>query len=408
MQRAWLPLGIGLLLSGVSPVYAQAPTHRPQPVAKPLTALSAKALVQRESPAIVTVFNVGTSGRPEAMGTGFIVRADGVVVTNFHVVRGATDAQVKLKTGEIYDRVTVFDYDERRDIAILKIRARELPTVQLGDSEKVVPGDKAFAIGNPEGFDYTVSDGLVSARRVINGTEKLQITVPISHGSSGGPLYNEFGEVIGITTEGIMEGAQLINFAVPVKYVESMLEGTPRNLTLAQMASETHTAPAPPPPPPAPAPSAPPNPPAGNTGSGGGTTYTEPTGHLTVTLPPGWRAEESKGALMSLTNGSSFVLLFSGTGDANSLFQQAMTRVKSQGQLTNLVAWSKYFESDEAASQIRAQTFTANLKDGPKVKLFLAGLHASNAAIFCIGIVNDASQSDLNETIKVFTSASWN
>jgi len=156
MQDAWLPLRLVLALAlGAIPALSQAPPQRkPQPAAKAVhQPLTAKALVQRESPAIVTVFNIGASGKPESMGSGFIVRSDGVVVTNFHVVRGAMEAQIKLKTGEIYDRVTVFDFDERRDIAILTIRARDLPTVQLGDSEKAVPGDKAYAIGNPEGFD---------------------------------------------------------------------------------------------------------------------------------------------------------------------------------------------------------------------------------------------------------------
>ncbi|MGB0036018.1 MAG: trypsin-like peptidase domain-containing protein [Candidatus Acidiferrales bacterium] len=410
MQRAFRSLVVlPALLVASAATFAQAPARKPQPASKPTGqtgVLSAKSLVQRESPAIVTVFNVGASGKPEAMGSGFIVRADGVVVTNFHVVRGASDAQVKLKNGEIYDNVLMFDFDQRRDIAILKIRATNLPTVHLGDSEKLVPGDKAFAIGNPEGYDYTVSDGLISARRVIEGTEKLQITVPISHGSSGGPLYNDRGEVVGITTEGIMEGAQLINFAVPVKYLLPMLEGVPKYWTLAQVTAQTQPAPPPPAPAPAPAPEpAPAAPQAGSIGTTVGSKFTEASGHVTVTLPPGWKAEDPTNALMNLTNTKAYMLLFNGSGNADALFQDGLTRAKTV--FNNVTPFSDFIKSDEAGSQLRAQTFTGALKDGGKMKVFVAGLHSSNLQLVCVAFADANSQDDLNDIVKLFSSVAW-
>jgi S1-C subfamily serine protease len=215
--------------------------------------------------------------------------------------------------------VMVYDFDQRRDIAVLKIRANGLQTVTLGDSGKLVPGDKAYAIGNPEGYDYTVSDGLISARRVIDGTEKLQITVPISHGSSGGPLYNDHGEVVGITTEGIMEGAQLLNFAVPVKYLAPMLDSLPRNLTLAQVTAQTQ-----PPAPASPAPST-----SGGIGTIIGNKYTERTGQITVTLAEGWQPQPPpNGELMEITKGNGLLVLLSRNANVEANFQTGMDVAK--------------------------------------------------------------------------------
>ena len=213
-MRRWI-VCLALLTCGL-PTCAlpQKPAPRPQPLASQTKQpLEPKQILQRESPGIVTIYAVDRSGKPFALGSGFIVRSNGVIVTNFHVVRGAFDAQIELKQGEIYEHVRVIDYDERRDVIILKISALDLPTVTLGESSTVEAGDRAYAIGHPEGLPLTISDGLVSNLLIINGTEQMQISVPISHGSSGGPLYNIYGQVIGITAAGMKEG-QNLNFAV--------------------------------------------------------------------------------------------------------------------------------------------------------------------------------------------------
>jgi len=121
----------------------------------------------------------------QSIGSGFVVNPDGVIVTNYHVIRGANALQIKMKDGEIYDRVDVVDHDERRDLAVIKSRAfKKLPTLTLA-SEQPEPGEEAVAIGNPQGLEHTVSVGVVSAYRQAEGYRLMQISVPISPGSDG-------------------------------------------------------------------------------------------------------------------------------------------------------------------------------------------------------------------------------
>jgi hypothetical protein len=187
-------------------------------------------LVKAMAPAVVFIGKADAKGNVTSIGSGFVTDASGVIVTNFHVISGAISLLVKMKDGEIYDRVDVLDYDERRDIAVLKIRAfKPLPTLALATRD-IEPGEEAVAIGNPQGLEHTVSTGIVSAFRQADGYRLMQISVPISPGSSGGPLFSMDGTVIGITSAGVVsEGAQNLNFAVPIGYLAPLLasKGTP-------------------------------------------------------------------------------------------------------------------------------------------------------------------------------------
>ena len=206
-------------------------------------------LVKAMSPAVVFIGNVDRSGQVQSIGSGFVVDAGGTIVTNYHVIEGAQDLQVKMKDGEIYDRVEVLDYDTRRDLAVIKIRAfKPLPVLALATSDVEV-GEEAVAIGNPKGLEHTVSAGIVSAFRQAEGYRLIQISVPISPGSSGGPLFSMEGKVIGITSAGVVaEGAQNLNFAVPIDYVRPLLSTSSRPLPIseftAKMGSTTRPAPA--------------------------------------------------------------------------------------------------------------------------------------------------------------------
>jgi S1-C subfamily serine protease len=192
-------------------------------------------LVKAMSPAVVYIGNVNGRGEVTSFGSGFVVDATGIIVTNYHVIDGASDLQVKMKDGEIYDRVDVLEYDQRRDIAVIKIRAfKTLPTVALDEGE-VEAGDDAVAIGNPKGLEHTVSAGIVSAFRQADGYRLIQISVPISPGSSGGPLFNLQGKVIGITSAGVVaDGAQNLNFAVPIAYVRPLVNSKATPLPVAE------------------------------------------------------------------------------------------------------------------------------------------------------------------------------
>ena len=164
-------------------------------------------------------------GENVSNGSGFVVRQDGVLVTNLHVLQGAENLKVETATGEIYDRVYILNVDERRDLAILQIEASGLSTLSIGDDRAVEVGDTVYVLGNPLGFDQTFTDGILSAKRIEDGIEYLQISAPISSGSSGGPVLNDRGEVIGVATAFEPDG-QNLNIAMPSHYISGMLAVT--------------------------------------------------------------------------------------------------------------------------------------------------------------------------------------
>ncbi|EFA74200.1 serine protease [Cylindrospermopsis raciborskii CENA303] len=155
-------------------------------------------------------------------GSGFIISDDGRILTNAHVVEGADRVTVTLKDGRTFEG-RVLGADQLTDVAVVKIEAKNLPTVILGNSEQLQPGQWAIAIGNPLGLDNTVTTGIISA----TGRSSNQVGVPdkrvefiqtdaaINPGNSGGPLLNARGEVIGINTA-IIQGAQGLGFSIPI------------------------------------------------------------------------------------------------------------------------------------------------------------------------------------------------
>jgi Trypsin-like peptidase domain len=171
-------------------------------------------------------------------GSGFIVDPSGVIATNFHMIAGANHVEVKLENGEIFDAVGVVAFDARRDVALIKIRKTKLPVLHFGNPELLRQGQHIVSIGNPMGLERTLSEGIISAIRVVEGTRYLQISAPSSPGSSGGPVMDLQGQVVGIVTKGIVgQGAQNLNFAVPVDYVEPLL-GQEAKYAFADLARE--------------------------------------------------------------------------------------------------------------------------------------------------------------------------
>jgi len=201
-------------------------------------------LVKSVKPAVVYVATFDAGGQQEGLGSGFVVDASGIVVTNLHVIQGARALAVKVD-GEIYDKVEILEYDARRDIAVLRIRPfGRLQTVPLGDSDAVEIGEEAVAVGNPKGMEHTVSSGLISAFRQDEGYKLIQISVPISPGSSGGPLFDRRGRVIGITTAQLRgEGVQNLNFAVPINYAKPLIDPKATPITLAELNQRLGAAP---------------------------------------------------------------------------------------------------------------------------------------------------------------------
>ncbi len=158
-----------------------------------------------------------------SMGSGFIVSADGYVLTNNHVVEGADTVTVRLSDRRELD-AKVIGTDTQYDIALLKINATNLPVVSLGDSKSVKAGQWVVAIGSPFGFDHSVTAGIVSAiGRNFGGADQqyvpfIQTDVPINRGNSGGPLFNLSGQVIGINSQIFSNtgGFMGVSFAIPI------------------------------------------------------------------------------------------------------------------------------------------------------------------------------------------------
>lgn len=160
------------------------------------------------------------------LGSGVLFSEDGYLLTNRHVIAGSTEIAVVLPDGREFtgDSVRVIGHDPLTDLAVLKLEGEDFPVAELGDSDKVVPGQLAIAIGNPYGLDHTTTQGIISAlnRPVVIDAERnlilndmIQTDAPINRGNSGGPLLNAKGEVIGINTA-IIQEAQSIGFAIPI------------------------------------------------------------------------------------------------------------------------------------------------------------------------------------------------
>jgi S1-C subfamily serine protease len=247
--------GVGAVIGGYfrqteeSPLTPQAnntkqPANSLQPISLPLTQPEntnfITAAVEKVGPAVVKVDAVQIVGQnplvqkflgdfasdervEKGTGSGFILSADGKIVTNAHVVEGVDRVKITLKSGKVLEGKVV-GVDRVTDVAVVKVSAQNLPTVTLGNSDKLVQGEWAIAIGNPLGLDNTVTVGIISA----TGRSSSQVGIPdkrvsfiqtdaaINPGNSGGPLLNARGEVIGINTA-IRANAQGLGFAIPIQ-----------------------------------------------------------------------------------------------------------------------------------------------------------------------------------------------
>ena len=169
--------------------------------------------------------------REESLGSGVIVSPDGYILTNNHVVDGATDVRVTF-SNKRQVQAKVIGTDPKTDIAVLKVEGNNYPAITIGDSSKVQVGDYALAVGNPFGVGQTVTMGIVSAMNRGNlGIEDyedfIQTDAPINPGNSGGALVNDRGELIGINTAILSHGSggnQGIGFAVPVNMARNVME----------------------------------------------------------------------------------------------------------------------------------------------------------------------------------------
>ena len=168
-------------------------------------ALTAQEVYRQVNPSVVRVMvQVGSKA---SLGTGVIFTEDGYILTNYHVVEGGSDCYIALDTGASYQASYVAG-DPVNDLAVLKVDARDLPAAEFGDSEDLEVGDTVYAIGNPLGYELwgTMTDGIVSAvdRNVtVDGRTMtlIQTNAALNSGNSGGPLINEYGQVVGLNVK---------------------------------------------------------------------------------------------------------------------------------------------------------------------------------------------------------------
>jgi len=193
-----------------------------------------EAVVEAAMQALPSTVNIGVQlgGIGSGIGSGFIYSSDGYIVTNNHVVENATSIEVSLQDGSTYE-ATVVGTDPETDLAVIKIAASDLPVATIGTSSDLVPGELAVAVGSPEGFQGSVTSGIISALNrniyVPDGApllDVIQTDAAINPGNSGGPLCNSMGQVIGINTAIYSQsgGYDGLGFAIPIDSAKPVVE----------------------------------------------------------------------------------------------------------------------------------------------------------------------------------------
>jgi S1-C subfamily serine protease len=182
--------------------------------------------------AVVTVLAFDSKNKPISQGSGIFVNSSGLLATNFHVIREASSLVARLPNGAVFllqDHGVRFA-DAENDIALLQFDAKNTSYVQLGNPAKLTAGELAYAIGTPEGQESTISMGNISnPDSVISGQHFIQFTAPISPGSSGGGLFVENGDIVGITSASLgSDRAQNLNYAIPVSYLRAAMNRQPK------------------------------------------------------------------------------------------------------------------------------------------------------------------------------------
>ena len=181
-------------------------------------------IAKKSFPSVAVMIMYNEKGKPESLGSGFVV-LPGILATNYHVVQGAAKGEVTfLGDRKAYPILGVVGLDAWADLALVAIADRSRKPLPVGLASRMQVGDQVYVIGNPKGLVGTFSEGVISAvRRRDNRKDfTFQMSAPISTGSSGGPVLNEQGEVIGVSVSTILSG-QNLNFAIPVSYVSSLM-----------------------------------------------------------------------------------------------------------------------------------------------------------------------------------------
>lgn len=213
-----------LLLEGAGGFGAQdKPSSTPPPanVAAARRRMTVEELAELARPSVVVITVTGRDGKEEGVGSGFVVSPDGLIATSLHVIGEARPISVAFANGQRFEAREIRAWDRKFDLAVIRIDADGLPALALGDSDALKQGAEVVTMGNPQGLDHSIVEGVVSAVRDME-TEMIQLAIPLEPGNSGGPLLDRHGRVHGILT---MKSAVTANlgFAMPINALKPLL-----------------------------------------------------------------------------------------------------------------------------------------------------------------------------------------
>jgi len=192
------------------------------PVAFGQAPLTTAQIAKRVSPSVVVIHGKTDAG-DDVLGSGFVISKDGKIVTNLHVIRDVKAVSVQLANGEIFDSASVLTFDDRRDLAIVRIASFDLAPLPMGNSNSVTVGEPVVIVGSPRGLEGTVTAGILSGVRDSgDGFKVLQTDAAVNPGNSGGPLVNSKGQAIGVVSFKL-RSSEGLNFAIPINYVSGLL-----------------------------------------------------------------------------------------------------------------------------------------------------------------------------------------
>jgi regulator of sirC expression with transglutaminase-like and TPR domain len=181
-----------------------------------------RALVDATRKSVVVISFSGRGEAEQGLGSGFILREDGLIATNLHVISEARPIQVKLLDGRVFEVTHIYATEKSQDLAILQIDAEGLPALPLGDVDALQEGDPLIAIGNPEGLTHSVVTGVAGIRDEVQGMDMIQLAMPIERGNSGGPVITLKGEVVGLVTLKSL-AKENVGFAVAASHLPPLL-----------------------------------------------------------------------------------------------------------------------------------------------------------------------------------------
>lgn len=229
----WVIAGLSIVALATI-AYFTGQTQSPVPTSSASIAPVASAQIldpAKFASSVLTLYCYDKGNKLIGQGSGFVIRRDGVAVTDWHVAKKAFSIVATDGAGRSYTVSRYVNVDPTSDLVLLQLANNDgtelaLPSLAIADSRRVSPGLKIYTISAPNGLSQTLSDGLLSAIRSVDGMQLLQITAPVSPGSSGGPVLNADGEAIGVI-EGLIPSGQQLNFAIPIDAAVRLLNGAP-------------------------------------------------------------------------------------------------------------------------------------------------------------------------------------